>query len=364
MAANTYDQSPRDPFFPPLPLPPFPGYLEHVAKGKTSDALKELISLRPADAVLLALGHDGRVTAERTISVDLLQRNDVVKVVAGSTIPVDGSVVHGSAQVDESMLTGEALPVHKAEQDTVIGGTVCQTGVLHVRATNVGEDSSLNKIVQLIQKAQLSKAPIQRVADRIAAVFVPCIAAIALLTLIIWLSLTLTNCVSTPEGMTSVRYSFQFCIAVLVIACPCALGLATPTAVMVGTGVGAKHGVLIKGGEALEAAQRVTCVLLDKTGTITAGRPTVTEVRLFVPSSVCTEDRAIRVAAAAENNSEHPLARGIVEYARDFSPAPLPATTDYMVEPGRGVRCLVEGTPTCLGTRGWLEEVCCAVRPW
>lgn len=336
------------------------GYLEHMAKGRTSDALKELISLRPSDAVLLTVQH-GRVTAERTISVDLVQRNDIVKVVAGSHVPVDGTVVHGSAQVDESMLTGEAHPVGKQVQDTVIGGTICQTGVLHVRATNVGEDSSLSKIVQLIQKAQLSKAPIQRVADRIAAVFVPTIGAIALLTLVVWLSLTYGDRVVVPEDMTSVRYSFQFCIAVLVIACPCALGLATPTAVMVGTGVGARYGVLIKGGEALEAAQRVKAVLLDKTGTITVGKPSVVEVHLVAGRTACTKDSVLRIAAAAESNSEHPLARGIVEHARSLCTGPLPSTTEYEVEPGRGVRCRVDGVPSYLGTRGWLADNGCTV---
>ena len=343
--------------------------LEHIAKAKTSQALTELGQLQPNTALLLTLKRDGRVLSERTIDVALVQRYDVVKVVAGGAVPVDGTVVYGTAEVDESMLTGEPLPLGKATGDTVIGGTICTTGVLHVRATAVGEDSSLSKIVKLIEQAQLSKAPIQRVADRIAGIFVPVIAALALLTLVTWLTLGATGSVVLPKGMGWAHYAFQFCIAVLVIACPCALGLATPTAVMVGTGVGAKYGVLIKGGEALESAQRVNCIAFDKTGTLTVGAPVVRDIKMLSRGGntdhggsggghYCTKDEAIRLAGAAEVNSEHPLGRGIARFARESlghgALADTPAE-NYEMEPGRGVRCTVGGVSVAVGTPAWLQ---------
>lgn len=332
-------------------------YLEHRAKRKTSAALDSLVELQPATATLLSFRHDGSILAEQEIKAELLQRNDIVKVVSGSKIPVDGTVVFGAAQVNEAMLTGEALPVEKAVGDSVIGGTILQGGLLHVRATHVGQDSSLAKIVSLMEEAQMSKAPIQRMADLLSAYFVPFIVTIAVLTLTVWLALSYTHHVTPPDGMSPVRFAFQFCIAVLVIACPCALGLATPTAVMVGTGIGAQNGILIKGGEPLEMAHKTTAVVFDKTGTLTHGKPIVTDLIVDVPESVCTRRELIRVAGSAEASSEHALAKGIVAYAKEqLGVSTLPLATQYEVFPGKGIRCVVDGALIAIGTRQYMAS--------
>eukprot|EP01136_Pigoraptor_vietnamica_P011003 Opistho-1_new@49327 len=255
--------------------------LEHVAKGKTSEALTFLCQLKPPTAVLLTCDVSGAVVKEEFIDSELVQKGDVLKVVPGAKIPVDGVIVFGTSMVDESMITGESVPVTKKVGDEVIGGTVSRNGMLHLRATRVGGDTTLAQIVRLVESAQTSKAPIQRYADRVSARFVPAIICLSLLTFTVWIVLTSTHVASVPEMSTPFRHSLLFAISVLVIACPCALGLATPTAVMVGTGVGAKNGILIKGGEPLERAHAVTTVVFDKTGTLTAGCPVVTNCRLF-----------------------------------------------------------------------------------
>ena len=287
----------------------FGRFLEHVAKGRTSAALSKLMKLQPPEAILLTGGgSDGEQLQEERVNSALLQRGDVLRVVPGAKIPADGIVVDGSSYVDESLITGEARPISKEKGDMVMAGTINQLGSILVRATHVGKDASLSKIIQLMEEAQMSKAPVQRTADRVAGYFVPAIAVLAVVTLTVWLVLTAKGMVVIPEGTNGVQYSFQYCIAVLVIACPCALGLATPTAVMVGTGVGAEHGVLIKGGGPLETFHKVTTVLFDKTGTLTEGKLTVSDVLLHVAATVCSKNELLRIVGAVEQHSEHPLA--------------------------------------------------------
>lgn len=257
--------------------------LEVRAKGKTSAAIEALMLLQPDEALLLTLDEaTGEVVKEEAIAVGELELGDVVKVVPGGRVPLDGVVVHGSSSVDEAMVTGESMPVRKAPGADAIGGTQNCEGVLRVRVTHVGADTMLAKIVRLVEDAQTSKAPVQRYADRISAVFVPTIIAIALVVFAAWYLLVLAEAVpaewSAREG--DLLFSLLFCVSVLVIACPCALGLAVPTAVMVGTGVGASLGVLIKGGRALEVGSSITTVCFDKTGTLTKGKPEVTELEL------------------------------------------------------------------------------------
>lgn len=237
-------------------------YFEYKAKGKTSEALSKLMELKPADA-LLVTGIDGTRGAEGDIQINtaLVHRGDVLRILPGATIPVDGVVRSGESHVDESLLTGESMPQPKRPGDAVIGGTINQAkGCLLIEATHVGSDASLAQIVRLMEEAQQSKAPIQRTADKIAMHFVPVICAVAALTVVVWIALLFSGAATYGTGdESSTQVAFQFGIAVLVIACPCALGLATPTAVMVGTGIGAQNGVLIKGGAALEAIHKVTC---------------------------------------------------------------------------------------------------------
>jgi Cu+-exporting ATPase len=333
-------------------------FLEHVAKGRTSAALSKLMKLQPPDALLLTYGEGGTEFREERVDTALLQRGDVLRVVPGARVPADGTVVDGTSYVDESLITGEALPVSKEKGDMVMAGTINGLGSILIRATHVGQDASLSKIIQLMNQAQMSKAPIQRTADTIAGYFVPGILVLAVLTLTVWLSLTARHKVEIPEGTTGVQYSFQFCIAVMVIACPCALGLATPTAVMVGTGVGAEHGVLIKGGGPLEMLHKVNTILFDKTGTLTEGRPTVTEVMMYVPTTVCTSDELLRLTAAVEQHSEHPLARAVVAYAKLIlgNSSHLPIANDFLAAPGRGVQCKVGGRSIFVGNRAWIFE--------
>jgi Cu+-exporting ATPase len=244
-------------------------YFEYKAKGKTSEALSKLMELKPTDAILVTSAVAGEVAdGERHINTALVHRGDVLRVLPGATIPVDGVVQSGQSHVDESLLTGESMPQPKGPGDAVIGGTINQAkGCLLIAATHVGADASLAQIVRLMEEAQSSKAPIQRTADKIAMYFVPTICLLAIATIAVWSTLLLTNSAHYGDGEeSSVQVAFQFGIAVLVIACPCALGLATPTAVMVGTGIGAQNGVLIKGGAALEAIHKVGRTLIVTKG--------------------------------------------------------------------------------------------------
>jgi len=291
--------------------------LEARAKGRTREAIAKLLALRPATARVL---RDGR---EVEVAIEEVRVGDRLIVRPGEKIPVDATVVEGTSAVDESMLTGEPMPVAKKAADRVTGATVNGAGALTIEATRVGSDTTLARIVRLVEAAQGSKAPIQRLADKISAVFVPIVLAIAVVAGAIWLA------ADTPA-----RAMLAF-VTVLIIACPCAMGLATPTAIMVGTGAGAARGVLIKGGEALETAHRIATLVLDKTGTITEGKPKVTDVELL---GAMTRDEVLRLAASVEQRSEHPLARAVVESASTLSPV-----SNFSTETGRGVAGVVDG---------------------
>ncbi|CAI5523207.1 unnamed protein product [Closterium sp. Naga37s-1] len=315
-------------------------YLEAVAKGKTSEAIQKLLQLAPATAVLVDVNADGKVVAEREVDSRLLQRGDVLRVLPGARVPTDGVIVTGTTHVNEAMLTGEAAPVAKGAGSRLLGGTVNLSARVLLRATQVGSETALAQIVALVESAQLSKAPIQKFADRVAAVFVPVVVVLSACTWFCWFMAGSMGCISSamlPPGVDSqFTLPLLFAIAVLVIACPCALGLATPTAVMVATGVGAAQGVLIKGGEALEAAHKVTCVAFDKTGTLTVGKPSVVAVVPYVGGFGCatseghcatnegcdneaiSQAELLSLAAAAEANSEHPLGRAILDYAQHY----------------------------------------------
>lgn len=300
--------------------------LEDRAKQQTTGAIKSLLSLQATDAVVLKQG------VERTVPMDQIQTGMQLVVKPGQKIPVDGQIVSGDAYLDESMLTGEPLPVHKTNNDTVIGGTLNTNGHLVIEATKVGQETMLANIIRVVEQAQTEKAPIQRQADRISGVFVPIVVAIALLTLAIWWWTT-----------GSFAEAIRPAIAVLVIACPCALGLATPTSIMVGTGKGAEHGVLFKGGAQLESLQHVDAVVFDKTGTLTVGRPVV--VKTF------GQEEALDFAAALEKKSEHPLAHAITE-ERDV----VFDIDRFTVDAGRGVSGVIVGRDVIVGSARMMRE--------
>ena len=306
-------------------------FLEEIAKGKASDAIRKLMDLAPRTARVV------RDDREEEIPVDQVQVNDLVIVRPGERIPVDGVVVGGLSAVYEAMITGEPISAEKKVGDTAIGATINQTGLLRIRATHVGADTTLNQIIKLVEDAQASRAPIQRLADRVAAVFVPAVVGIAALTFFLW---------SVPLG-ESVAHALVFFIAVIIIACPCALGIATPAAIMVGTGKGAENGLLIKGGEYLEKAHKLTTVVFDKTGTLTKGRPSVTDV---VRVGGLSDDEILRLAASAEKGSEHPLGEAIVRAAAERH-LRLEDPTDFEAIPGQGVRARIGDRHVLLGNR-------------
>ncbi|CAG1008606.1 H+-transporting ATPase [Phycisphaerales bacterium] len=311
-------------------------YLEARATGKTSAAIKRLIGLQPRTARVVREG------VEQDVPVDAVVVGDSVVVRPGEKVPVDGRVESGESAVDESMLTGESVPVEKQAGDSVFGATMNTTGVLRLTATKVGRDTALQQIVRLVQEAQGSKAPIARLADRISGIFVPIVIAIAAVTFAVWWF------VSPPENRLSM--SLVAAVSVLIIACPCALGLATPTAIMVGTGVGAERGILIKSGEALETAHRISVVVLDKTGTITEGRPALTDV-VTVPGSGLSENDLLALVASVESGSEHPLAAAIVQGARERG-LRLAEPTGFRAVVGHGVEAAVEGRRVRVGKAG------------
>jgi Cu+-exporting ATPase len=314
----------------------FGRWLEARAKGRAAGAVKALMRLQPATARVLREG------GEREVPIDQVVVGDLVRVRPGDRVPVDGVLIEGASAIDESMVTGESLPVEKTVGDRVIGATMNASGSFVMRAERVGRDTTLSQIVTLVEQAQGSKAPIQRLADRVTGWFVPAVIVIATLTFIGWMLLGPEP--RLPLALTSA-------IAVLIIACPCAMGLATPTAIMVGTGKGAENGILIRDGAALEHAHRVTAVVLDKTGTITRGQPAVTLVR---PVSGTTEAELMRIVAAAERGSEHPLAEAIVRHADGLGLEALPVTAFEAVA-GHGVRATVGGSQVLVGTEAHLE---------
>ncbi|HEX6307378.1 MAG TPA: copper-translocating P-type ATPase [Longimicrobiales bacterium] len=312
--------------------------LEARAKGRTSDAIRRLIGLQPKTARVL---RDG---VEVDVAVSDLAVGDVVVVRPGERVPVDGTVVSGRSAVDQSLLTGEPIPVEKGPGDEVVGGTINGSGSFRFEATKVGKDTALAQIVRLVQEAQGAKAPIQRLADRIAGIFVPIVVAIALVALIVW-------AVFGPEP----RFMFALVsfVTVLIIACPCALGLATPTAVMVGTGAAAERGVLFRGGDALEIARDIRVVVLDKTGTVTEGRPALVGIRR-TPGSRADEE-LLRLAASVERASEHPLGAAIVDAAKSRD-VRLEDAADFASFGGRGIFGVVTGRRVLIGNRGLMQE--------
>jgi P-type Cu+ transporter len=310
-------------------------WLEARAKGQTASALRALMGLRPDTARLL---RDG---SETEVALRQVRVGDLVVVRPGERIPVDGTVIEGSASVDESMLTGESRPVEKERGNRVTGGSIDADGRLVVETTAIGAETTLARIVRLVESAQASKAPIQRLVDRVAGVFVPAVLGVALVTFCAWWA-----------GSGSAEAALLNAVAVLVIACPCSLGLATPTAIMAGTGVAARHGILIKDAEALERAHAVTTVVFDKTGTLTEGRP---ELRDVLPDAGVPRADLLRLAAALQAASEHPLARAVRARAEadGFSP---PSATDFRALPGRGVSAEVEGRRLVLGSARLMQE--------
>ena len=318
--------------------------LEAGAKGRSHAAIRALTKLRPKLARVI---EDGK---EFEIPITAVQPGDLVIVHPGEQIPVDGEIARGSSPVDESMLTGEAIPVAKHEGDPVYGGTLNGTGLLQVTATNVGADSALARIIRMVEDAQASKAPIQQLVDAVASVFVPAVIGVALLTLLAWW-------IFGPDP--ALTFGILNAVAVLVVACPCALGLATPTAIMVGTGRGAQHGVLIRDAAALERARAVDTVVVDKTGTLTEGRPEVTTItQVTPPTGVArlTEAELLRLVASAERGSEHPLATAVVREA-ERRELPLTLPTEFEAAIGRGISALVDGRRIVAGTVPYLEEL-------
>lgn len=327
-------------------------YLEARAKGQAGEALRKLLSLQTRSAHVLRAGH------EIDLPVEMVQEGDELLVRPGEKIPTDGTLLSGHASVDESMITGESLPVEKTEGNTLIGATVNQLGLLHMRATRVGADTMLAGIIRLVEQAQGTKAPIQRLADTIASIFVPIVLGLSALTFLTWSiigHLTILGVTSTVSmGGTNSAWitAGTAAIAVLVVACPCALGLATPTAIMVGTGRGAEQGILIKGGESLERIQAVRAVLLDKTGTITHGQPKLTDI---VVCSGQTEHAVLRLAASVEQGSEHPIATAILASARDQN-LELSVPIRFTSYTGKGLEAIVEGQSVLIGTRRLFTE--------
>jgi len=335
-------------------------FLEILAKGKTSEAIAKLMDLAPDTATLLSYDSEGNVVDEREIDSRLIQKNDVIKVMPGGKVASDGFVIWGQSHVNESMITGESQPVAKRKGDNVIGGTVNENGVLHVRVTHVGSESALSQIVGLVESAQMAKAPMQKFADRISKVFVPLVIALALATWLAWFLAGKFNWYSKswiPSSMDSFQLALQFSISVVVIACPCALGLATPTAVMVATGVGASQGVLIKGGQALESAHKVNCIVFDKTGTLTTGKPVVVRTKLLKTMAL---PEFYEIVAAAEVNSEHPLAKAIVQYTKNFRGDEenyiRPEVWDFISVTGRGVKATVRNKNVIIGNKTLMIE--------
>jgi Cu+-exporting ATPase len=314
-------------------------YIEARAKGATSAAIRQLMGLQPRDAHAVVDG------VERDIPLDAVEPGMELVIRPGERVPTDGVVISGRSQVDESMLTGEPLPLTKQPGDAVVGGTLNQAGMLRIKATRVGRETALAQIIAVVEAAQAQKAPIEGLADRVSAVFVPIVIGVAVVTFGLWWLLT-----------GQILHGLLAAVAVLVVACPCALGLATPTAITAGVGVGAKRGLLIRGGEYLETAARIDTVVVDKTGTVTRGKPAVTDVLVHPHPNVSDADGLLAWAAAVEAASEHPLGRAVVAAARDRG-LTLPDAVDFQAYPGRGVTAQVAGHRVTVGSGRALEEM-------
>ena len=309
-------------------------YLEAISKGKTSQAIKKLMGLAPKTATIV---RDGK---ELVIPIDEVIVGDIVIVKPGEKLPVDGEVIEGATAVDEAMLTGESIPVEKTIGSKVIGASINKTGFIKYKATKVGKDTALSQIIKLVEDAQGSKAPIAKMADIIASYFVPIVIGLAILASIGWL-------IAGENGV----FALTIFISVLVIACPCALGLATPTAIMVGTGKGAEYGVLIKGGEALEITHQIDTIVFDKTGTITEGKPVVTDII----TSTISEDELLAIAASSEKGSEHPLGEAIVKGAEERN-IKFKEISNFKAIPGHGIQVEIEGEVILLGNKKLMDE--------
>jgi Cu+-exporting ATPase len=306
---------------------------EAVAKGKTSEAIKKLMGLQPKTARVLKDGE------EKEIPIENLQIGDVIIVKPGERVPVDGVIVQGSSSLDESMITGESIPVDKGEGDQVVGATINKFGSFRFEAQKIGKDTVLSQIIKLVEDAQGSKAPVQRLADKISGIFVPVVIVIALITFLAF------------NFIDSFNTGLINAVAILVIACPCALGLATPTAIMVGTGKGAENGILIKSGEHLERAHKMDSIIFDKTGTITKGKPDVTDIASFGED----RDEILRIAASVEKTSEHPLGEAIVKKAEEEGLA-LSEADSFSAVPGKGLKAIFEGKDVLIGNRKLMLE--------
>ena len=309
-------------------------YLEAISKGKTSQAIKKLMGLAPKTATIV---RDGK---ELVIPIDEVIVGDIIIVKPGEKLPVDGEVIEGATAVDEAMLTGESIPVEKTVGSKVIGASINKTGFIKYKATKVGKDTALSQIIKLVEDAQGSKAPIAKMADIIASYFVPIVIGLAILSSIGWL-------IAGEDGV----FALTIFISVLVIACPCALGLATPTAIMVGTGKGAEYGVLIKGGEALEVTHQIDTIVFDKTGTITEGKPVVTDII----TTTISEEELLSIAASSEKGSEHPLGEAIVKGAEERS-IELKEICNFKAIPGHGIQVEIEGKVILLGNKKLMTE--------
>ncbi|HGA0698814.1 MULTISPECIES: heavy metal translocating P-type ATPase [Bacillus cereus group] len=310
---------------------------EAKAKGRSSEAIKKLMGLQAKTATVVRDGTEIKILIEEVVA------GDIVYVKPGEKIPVDGEIVEGKSAIDESMLTGESIPVDKSIGDVVIGSTINKNGFLKVKATKVGRDTALAQIIKVVEEAQGSKAPIQRVADQISGIFVPVVVMIAIITFAVWMIFV------TPGDFGG---ALEKMIAVLVIACPCALGLATPTSIMAGSGRSAEYGILFKGGEHLEATHRLDTVILDKTGTVTNGKPVLTDV---IVADGFNENELLRLVGAAERNSEHPLAEAIVEGIKEKK-IDIPSSETFEAIPGFGIESVVEGKHLLIGTRRLIKK--------
>ena len=310
---------------------------EAKAKGRSSEAIKKLMGLQAKTATVVRDGTEMKILIEEVVA------GDIVYVKPGEKIPVDGEIVEGKSAIDESMLTGESIPVDKTIGDVVIGSTMNKNGFLKVKATKVGRDTALAQIIKVVEEAQGSKAPIQRVADQISGIFVPVVVGIAIITFVVWMVFV------TPGDFGG---ALEKMIAVLVIACPCALGLATPTSIMAGSGRSAEYGILFKGGEHLETTHRLDTVILDKTGTVTNGKPVLTDV---IVVDGFDEKEILKLVGAAEKNSEHPLAEAIVEGIKEKG-IDIPSSETFEAIPGFGIESVVEGKQLLIGTRRLMKK--------